>query len=248
MHHRHITAEQDVWNGLFALLASARETYLRDVIDSSKLYRRFVDDFINSHRYIDCDNVVCQNCHEMIVHVVRSILHDYQDYVQQMFTAGSFSVDDCMELKRMYDTFEIKYPAIGDDASLMTTTTSLSFGCNFSKEQMAGIVSCANTYRLFCVSTVRVEDMEALFSCKEGFRIRVNNIRHVAVLFDTLLERSYIQSHWQSVLARGKFLLSKDGKRIVTATSLSSALSAAKNNMTSVFYAIKATINQILER
>ena len=93
-----------------------------------------------------------------------------------------------------------------------------------------------------------MEDMEALFSCKEGFRIRVNNIRRVAVLFDALLEKSYILSNWQSVLARGKFLLSKDGKRIVTATSLSSALSAAKNNMTSVFYAIKATINQILER
>ena len=138
MHHRHITAVQDVRNELFALLASARETYLRDVIDSGKLYRRFVDDFINSHRY------------------------------------------------------------------------------------------SANTYRLFCVSTVRMEDMEALFSCKEGFRIRVNNIRRVAVLFDALLEKSYILSNWQSVLARGKFLLSKDGKRIVTATSLSSALSAAK--------------------
>ena len=47
---------------------------------------------------------------------------------------------------------------------------------------MAGIVSCANTYHLFCVPTVRMEDMEALFACKEGFRIRVNNIRHVAVL------------------------------------------------------------------
>lgn len=245
MHHRHITAEQDVWNGLFALLASARETYLRDVIDSGKLYRRFVDDFINSHRYIDCDNVVCQNCHEMIVHVVRSILHDYQDYVQQMFTAGSFSVDDCMELKRMYDTFEIKYPAIGDDASLMTTTTSLSFGCNFSKEQMAGIVSCANTYRLFCVSTVRVEDMEALFACEEGFRIQVNNIRHVAMLFDTLLGRSCIQAHWQSILERGRFLVSKDGKRFVTASSLSTALSAARIRPTSVVYAIRTMIGRL---
>lgn len=248
MHHRHITAEKDVRNELFALLASARETYLRDVIDGGKLYRRFVDDFINSHRYIDCDNVVCRNCHEMIIHVVRSILHDYQGYVQKMFSAGSFSLEDCMELKRMYDTSEIKYPAIEHDANPMTTTASLSFGCSFSKEQMADIVSCANTYRLFCVSTIRMEDMEALFSCKEGFRIRVNNIRRVAVLFDALLEKSYILSNWQSVLARGKFLLSKDGKRIVTATSLSSALSAAKNNMTSVFYAIKATINQILER
>ena len=245
MHHRHITAEQDVRNELFALLASARKTYLRDVIDSGKLYHRFVDDFINSHRYIDCDNVVCRNCHEMIIHVVRGILYDYQDYVRQIFSAGAFSLDDCMELKRMYDTSEINSPAFAYDADPMATATSLSFECNFSKEQMAGIVSCANTYHLFYVPTVRMEDMEVLFACKEGFRIRVNNIRHVAVLFDALLERSYIQAHWQAVLERGRFLVSKDGKRFVTASSLSTALSAARIRPTSVVYAIRTMIGQL---
>lgn len=232
-------------NELFVLLASARETYLRDVIDSGKLYRRFVDDFINSHRYIDCDNVVCRNCHEMIIHVVRSILYDYQDYVRQIFSAGAFSLEDCMEMKRMYDTSEINSPAFAYDADPMATATSLSFECNFSKEQMAGIVSCANTYHLFYVPTVRMEDMEVLFACKEGFRIRVNNIRHVAVLFDALLERSYIQAHWKSVLERGRFLVSKDGKRFVTTSSLSTALSAARIRPTSVVYAIRTMIGQL---
>ena len=132
-----------MWNGLFALLASAREAYLRNVVDSGKLYRRFVDDFINSHRYIDCDNVVCRNCHEMIIHIVRGILHDYQDCVREKFATESFSLDDCMELKRMYDTSEINSPAFAYDADPMATAASLSFECNFSKEQMAGIVSCA---------------------------------------------------------------------------------------------------------
>ena len=79
----------------------------------------------------------------------------------------------------------------------------LSFGCNFSREQMTGIVACANAYHLFCVSTLRIEDMEALFACKKGFCIRVNNIRHVAVLFDALLENTFILPHWQSVLDKG---------------------------------------------
>lgn len=96
-----------------------------------------------------------------------------------------------------------------------------------------------------CVPTVRMEDMETLFACEEGFRIQVNNIRHVAVLFDTLLERSYIQAHWQSVLERGKFLVSKDGKRIVTASSLSTALSAARIRPTSVVYAIRTMIGRL---
>ncbi len=89
---------------------------------------------------------------------------------------------------------------------------------------MTGIVACANAYHLFCVSTLRIEDMEALFACKKGFCIRVNNIRHVAVLFDALLENTFILPHWQSVLDKGRFLLSKDGTRYVTASSLSSAL------------------------
>ena len=211
-----------MWNGLFALLASAREAYLRNVVDSGKLYRRFVDDFINSHRYIDCDNVVCRNCHEMIIHIVRGILHDYQDCVREKFAT-----------------------AFAYDADPMATAASLSFECNFSKEQMAGIVSCANTYHLFCVPTVRMEDMETLFACEEGFRIRVNNIRHVAVLFDTLLGRSCIQAHWQSILERGRFLVSKDGKRFVTASSLSTALSAARIRPTSVVYAIRTMIGRL---
>lgn len=90
-----------------------------------------------------------------------------------------------------------------------------------------------------------MEDMEALFACKEGFRIRVNNIRHVAVLYDALLERSYIQAHRQSVLERGKFLVSKDDKRIVTASSLSTALSAARIRPTSVVYAIRTMVGRL---
>ena len=109
---------------------------------------------------------------------------------------------------------------------------------------MAGIVSCANTYHLFSVS-VRIEDMEALFACKEGFRMRVNNLRHVVVLFDALLENSLIQSRWQSVLDKGGFLLSKDGERTVSASSLSSALSAVRNSATSVAIGIKKAIGQL---
>ena len=109
-------------------------------------------------------------------------------------------MDDCMELKRRYDTSEINSPAFAYDEDPMATATSLSIECNFTEEQMTGIVACANTYHLFCVPTVRMEDMETLFACKEGFRIHVNNIRHAAVLFDALLERSYIQAHWQSGL------------------------------------------------
>ena len=164
-----------------------------------------------------------------------------------LFTASDFSFKECMELRKQYDMSEPLPTQVVHRTDKVTNAPPLSFGCNFTQKQMAGIVSCANTYNLFCVSMLRIEDMEALFSCKEGFHIRVNNLRHVAILFDALLENSFIQFRWQSVLDRGKFLQSKDGSRFVSASSLSSALSAVRGNMTSVAYIIRQTIGQLKE-
>lgn len=156
-----------------------------------------------------------------------------------------FSFEECMKLKRVYDTFVPSPPVVHRDYGQATKEHPLSFGCNFTPKQMIGITACANTYHLFCVSEVCTEDMEALFSCKEGFYIRVNNLRHVAILFNALLENSFIQSRWQSVLDKGRFLQSKDGTRFISASNLSSALSAIKNNMGAAAYSIKRAIGQL---
>ena len=162
---------------LFALLAEAREIYLHDVVAGGKRYGRFVDDFINSHRYIDCDNVVCRNCHEMNLHIAGVLLADLSERTRLLFAADTFSFEDCMELKKMYDISDPELPADVRGAGFALNAPPLSFDCNFTEEQMTGIVACANAYHLFCVSAVSIEDMKALFACKEGFRIRVNNIR-----------------------------------------------------------------------
>lgn len=228
------------------MLSDARELYLQDVIVDGKRYDRYVDDFVNSHRYIDCNHAVCRNCHEKNIHIVKGLLNDCAHLVESLFTADPFSFEECMELKRMYDTSE-SLPIIGKRRLYKPVDAPpLSFGCNFTREQMAGIVSCANTYHLFCMP-VCIEDLEALFACKEGFQIRANNIRHVVVLFDALLENSFILSRWQAVLDKGRFLQSKDGERFVSASSLSSALSAARNNMTSVALGIRQAVRRLKE-
>ena len=58
---------------LFALLTEAKTVYLQEVKIHGKQYRRYVEDFVNSHRYIDCDNAVCRNCHEMNIHIVKGL-------------------------------------------------------------------------------------------------------------------------------------------------------------------------------
>lgn len=211
-----------------------------------KRYDRYVDDFVNSHRYIDCDHAVCRNCHEMNIHIVKGLLTDCAHLVESLFTAATFSFEECMELKRMYDSSE-SMPISGKHRKYKPfDAPPLSFGCNFTPEQMVGIVSCANIYHLFCMP-VCIEDMEALFACKEGFHIRVEHIRHVVVLFDALLENSLILSRWQAVLDKGRFLQSKDGERFVSAASLSSALSAMRNHVTSVTLGIRQAIRGLKE-
>ena len=204
-----------------------------------------MDDFINSHRYINCDSAVCRNCHEMNIHIVKGLLTECAHLIQPLFTASDFSFEECVELRRQYDRSEPLPTPIVHRVAKVTDAPPLSFDCNFTQEQMTGIVSCANTYHLFCVSMLCVEDMEALFSCKEGFHIRVNNLRHVVILFDALLENSFIQSRWQSVLDKGRFLQSKDGSRFISASNLSSALSAVRKYMTSVAYGIKRVIKEL---
>lgn len=181
----------------------------------------------------------------MNIHIVKGLLNDCPYLIQQLFVATDFSFEECMELKRMYDiSMPPHFVMYREDGS--AGVQPLSFGCNFTHKQMISITACANTYHLFCVS-VCIEDMEALFACKEGFCIRVNNIRHVAIMFDALLEHSFIQAQWQAVLDSGRFLQTKDGKGFVSASSLSSALSAMRNNMTSVAYNIRRAIGELKE-
>lgn len=226
---------------LFALLNEAKAVYLHDVVTCGKQYRRYVEDFVNSHRYIDCDKVVCRNCHEMNIHIVKGLLTECFHLIQPLFSSTDLSFEECMELKRKYDTSELELMSSDRNPAKFS---SLSFDCSLSREQLAGIASCANTYHLF-YSPVTIDDMESLFTCKSGFCLRVNSVRHVAILFDTLLEHSFIQAQWQMVLGKGKFLRTKDGKGFVSASSLSSALSAMRNKMTSAAYAIKRVINEL---
>ena len=201
-HLTHFATEQDVADEFIALLSEARDFYLQDVIVNGKRYSRYVDDFINSHRYINCDNAVCKNCHEMNIHIVKGLLTDCAGLVKKFFTADTFTFEDCMRLKWKYDFYESSPGNPGADNP--TRIPTLSFGCNFSREQMKGIVACATAFHLFCVSTLCVEDMEALFSCREDFSIRVNNVR-------TWLSCSMLCSKTGSSNRIGSPFLTKDG-------------------------------------
>lgn len=102
----HFVTAEDVANELCTLLQEAQKVYLQEVLESSKQYSRYVDDFVNSHRYIECDDVACRNCHEMNIHIVKILLTEYSGIVRSSFTHGTLSFEKCMKLKQMYDSSE----------------------------------------------------------------------------------------------------------------------------------------------
>ena len=114
-------------NELFALLTEAKTVYLHDVVSGGKQYHRYVDDFVNGHRYIDCDHAACRNCHEMNIHIVKGLLTEYARFVQICFATPNFTFDECMKLKRMYDTSE-SLPPLGPPDIDLPADLSLSFG------------------------------------------------------------------------------------------------------------------------
>ena len=237
--------EQDAAQELYALIAEARTLYLRDVVTGSKQYHRYAEDFVNSHRYIDCDRAACRNCHEMNIHILKGMLHDCAHLIQPLFAATDFSFEKCMEVKQTYDTFSPPVPPVTPRDPEIPWERPLSLECNLTRKQMISITACANAYHLFCVSDVRVEDMEALFACRKGFSIRVNKLRLVAILFNSLLEHSLIRYEWQSTLETGRLLVRKSGKGFVSQSNLSSSLTALRKKMTSAAYGIQLAVDEL---
>lgn len=176
----------------------------------------------------------------MNIHIVKGLLDDCPALVKSFFGASSFSFEASVELKRLYDTEEITAPSIVS-SNTHTNCVPLSFGCSFTRNQLEGIANCANRYALFC-SEVTADDIDALFGCHSGFHLWVNNIRRVAILFDALYGRNLIRWNWQTVLAKRKLLLKKDGSKFLNTSNLSTAVSDTRGSDDPIAFGIRRAV------
>lgn len=68
------------------------------------IYARYPKSVANGvNRYINCERTVCKNCHEMNLLIVKGLLTDCKNLVKQFFESETFSFEDSMRLKKMYD-------------------------------------------------------------------------------------------------------------------------------------------------
>lgn len=245
MQHEHFNNEKDAQTELWILLLSAREMYWRNERTSSrKDHKRLVEEFADSHKHVNCDSHQCRNAHGRNYNAVRRLLAERPDLAQQLFRSRTFTFGDSIKMKNVFDTTDAPPPPKTHIADVSGMKRLLSFGCHLSNEQMIRIADCANTSHLFCVQEVCVEDIRSLLECKQGFQITVENIRNVAVMFDTMVEQKLIGWNWKTVMSSGKHLLSKTGKPI-SASSLSSALSEIKKHPTAMSKNIAQAIRRI---
>lgn len=181
----------------------------------------------------------------MNIHIVKGLLDDCPALVKSFFGASSFSFEASVELKLLYDTTDYSVPNIVS-SSAHANCVPLSFGCSFTRNQLEGIANCANRYVLFC-SEVTADDIAALFSCQSGFHLWVNNIRRVAILFDALHGRNFIRWNWQTVLAKKKLLLKKDGSKFLNTSNLSTAVSDTRGSDDPIAFGIRRAVAGLKE-
>lgn len=245
MQHEHFNSEKDAQTELWILLLSAREMYwMNERASSGKSHKRIVEEFVDCHKHVNCNHPKCRNVHGRNCNAVRRLLAERPDLAQQLFRSRTFTLGDSIKMKNVFDTTDAPPPNKTHVADVSGMKRPLSFGCHLSNEQMVRIADSANTSHLFCVQEISADDIRSLLKCKQDFQITVENIRNVAVMFDTMVEQKLIGWNWKTAMSSGKHLLSKTGKPI-SASSLSSALSEIKKHPTAMSKSIVQAIRHI---
>lgn len=224
--HKHIQSNEDMFDELFHLLSSARELFTANVINGNMKPELFIKMFCDNHYYIDCDRACCRNAHRMNMGIINGIYTQCYDLFEEYSHKKHFTQKDCSCLVHHYQT--------EFSSELSDDTHIISFGANFSDKQISCLAGIAHTNSLFLLHDDMDDEtaMTSLMACKQGFSVKVRNIRNMAVFFDELLIQNLIIYNWQSSIEKGHFLISPKSNEPIAASSISSALNKAKASST----------------
>lgn len=237
--HKHVLCDEDVTEELFGLLSSMIKQYAEKVLDNNMRPERFFEMFCGCHHFIDCTRPCCMNAHRVNMGIVRNLCTQEKKLLDKYLYKESFAEKDLSELLHRYLTAPPKHKS--------EPHTPITLGGKLTEEQIACLTKIAQTYQLFVLpeeTDVKIA-VTSLLQCKQGFAVRVRNIRNAAVFFDELLEHNLISYDWQSIIEKGNFLLSpKSGEPIISST-LSSALNRTKTSQTATQAGIRKAIGEM---
>lgn len=216
-----------------------KKLYMEKVMNGSMRQDRFIDLFCDSHHSIGCKQPCCNNAHRMNMGIVRNLYTQEKEMLDRYLYKDSFTKEDFHEL--------IHHHLTTSAGSQSQRATSLSFGGKFTDRQLDCLAQIAQDNCLFKLSnyTETRAVMDALLHCKAGFTVEVRNLRNVAVFFDELLNNHLVCYNWQSVIERGRFLISSNSNKRIAASDLSSALYKARISSGIVKHSIRDGIKQM---
>lgn len=240
--HKHVRCDKDIDDELFALLSSMRKLHAEKVTNGNMRPERFFELFCDSHHFIGCDNSSCMNAHRMNMGIVRNLYTQEKELLDEYLQKEQFDKEDFLELLHRYLTAQTECQP---DA-----VSPITLGGRFTERQTACLAGIAHRYRLFLLPEGMDDStaMTALLQCKPGFSVKVRNIRNIAVLLDELLAYNLVVHNWQSIMERGRFLLSPKSDKPVTASVLSSALNNTRYSPTPIQSGIRKAVREMQNR
>lgn len=211
-------------SSLLEILREANDLYQAEVVHQGKLYQRFAEDFVLSHEFHDALDAKSRNEHQKNYNILKSLLMNRRDLVEQFFYKEECSDDDIHQMIRLFNTtvFSNRRTNAVKEGH---TEASVSFCSCLELDDCDVLARSCNDVGLFRDS-VTASELYSLFDGGLEFPLRSRNNRLVAFFFDQLSIFSLIIRNWQNVIAKQKCILSSKEDAPLTQKALSSALYA----------------------
>lgn len=224
----HLTAPVSGESGLLELLREASDLYQVEVVNQNKLYQRFAEDFVLSHEFHDALDAKSRNEHQKNFHILKSLLLNRRDLVEQFFSKEERSDD---ELCQMLHLFNTTLPSSANQAHSQTggAENSLSLRSCLNLEDCEILVRACNDAHLFR-DGIKATDLLSLLQGNLDFPLRSINNRLVAYFFQQLFLYGFITEYWQNAIAKMHCIDSSTGRGSITSKALSSALYQVNEN------------------
>lgn len=150
---------------LWTLFRAAYEQYQSEIVNDSKLYDRYVNDFISYHLPVFSQEEESIRNHFKNLFSIYELLTTRKDLVEKFFKLPEFEKKDFLEMVHSFNHIEY----------VVETPHSLA---TFNENQIRLITQFANESNFF-VETVDERTVDLFFSCKLKRPLVVQNMRHV---------------------------------------------------------------------
>lgn len=219
--------------GVNKLLGGLHDCYLQDKVEKGFSYRLTVKCYLIKHEKMTFNNGSLDMHYKIAFAVFKHLVENHHDDVLDHFKNNEPG-DYCSLLKNtifkeMIDSGCEERKALPSPPQPIpkNDSTNNSMQCRLNRAQLEELATFVNTIHLNS-KEVTADDLEAFFSCKEGFCIQPLVNRKAVYLLNCLCACAFIGIKWQHVVASNNLLLSSTGDRYLDDHNLSSTLHSLK--------------------